>query len=99
VSLAVRCQHCVDAPCVAACLTAAMHRDPEAGTVLVDPTRCMGCWTCVLVCPYGAVFPDEARGIAVKCDLCPDRVQPACVEACPNGALVLEEVEPVCAGT
>ena len=92
VSLAVRCQHCVNAPCIAACLTGAMHRDPHTGAVICDPERCMGCWTCVLVCPYGAVFPDQARGIVVKCDLCPDREQPACVEACPNEALILEEV-------
>jgi carbon-monoxide dehydrogenase iron sulfur subunit len=93
-SLPVRCQHCTDAPCIAACLTGAMHLDARTGAVVVDSQRCMGCWTCVLVCPYGAVFPDEARGIATKCDTCPDLDVPACVETCPNGALVIVEIEP-----
>ena len=26
--------------------------------------------------------------MALKCDLCPDRKVPACVEACPTGAIV-----------
>ncbi len=29
--------------------------------------------------------------MAVKCDLCPDRPIPACVEACPTGAIVFME--------
>ena len=29
--------------------------------------------------------------MAVKCDLCPDRPIPACVEACPTGAILFVE--------
>jgi carbon-monoxide dehydrogenase iron sulfur subunit len=41
-----------------------------------------------MVCPYDAIFRDEEREVAIKCDLCPDREIPACVEACPTEALV-----------
>jgi carbon-monoxide dehydrogenase iron sulfur subunit len=46
-----------------------------------------------MICPFGAIRMDEERGKAVKCDLCPERETPACVEACPNRALVFEEME------
>ncbi len=92
-SVAVRCLHCEDAPCVAACLTGAMYRDPQTGAVLNDPDRCMGCWTCVMVCPHGAIVRDEERHRIVKCDLCPGLEVPACVANCPNKALTLV-VEP-----
>lgn len=91
-SMAVRCFHCEDAPCIAACLTGAMHRDTNTGAVISDPERCMGCWTCIMVCPYGAIARDEARRVVVKCDLCPGQATPACVANCPNEALVLEEL-------
>jgi carbon-monoxide dehydrogenase iron sulfur subunit len=86
-SLPVQCQHCAEPPCVYACLTGALWQDPESGLVHLDTAKCMGCWTCVLACPFGAITPDTQRGVAAKCDLCPDRTVPACVAACPNEAL------------
>ena len=91
VSFSVRCQHCVDAPCVQSCLTGALTQDSETGVVTVDTAKCMGCWTCILVCPFGAVMRDEEQGKAVKCDLCKGRAIPACVENCPNMALTFTE--------
>jgi carbon-monoxide dehydrogenase iron sulfur subunit len=87
--LSVRCQHCEDAQCVAACLTGALHRDEQSGLVLIDSERCIGCGTCMLVCPFGAISRDRETGKAVKCDGCLDRDVPRCVSACPNGALVV----------
>jgi carbon-monoxide dehydrogenase iron sulfur subunit len=92
-SLSIRCQHCKDTPCVTACLTGAMTVDKETGHVIHDAEKCIGCWTCIMVCPYGAVKPDFSRKIIIKCDLCPDLEIPACVANCPNEALVYEEVE------
>ena len=39
------------------------------GVVTVDKNKCVGCFTCVLVCPYGALAPD-ADGLMQKCELC-----------------------------
>jgi carbon-monoxide dehydrogenase iron sulfur subunit len=35
---------------------------------------------------------DRERAKVFKCDRCPEREIPACIEACPNRALILEEV-------
>lgn len=91
VSLAVQCRHCVEPWCVYACLTGAMSRDGESGVVSLEQGRCVGCWTCVLACPYGAIIPDLARRMVAKCDLCPHLLVPACVALCPNGALLWVE--------
>ena len=91
-SLAVQCHHCREPLCVYACLTGAMQKDPETGIVTSDPERCMGCWTCLMVCPYGALVRDPARRVVVKCDLCPHLATPACVAGCPNEALSLVEL-------
>ena len=42
---------------------------------------------CVMVCPFGAIVMDIEEKNALKCDMCPDRDTPACVEACPTKAL------------
>jgi carbon-monoxide dehydrogenase iron sulfur subunit len=92
VSLSVRCQHCDDAPCVRACLTGALSRDPLTGLVTVDEERCIGCGTCVLVCPLGVPKLDTAQKKMVKCDLCQGEEIPVCVANCPNEALLYVEV-------
>jgi len=92
-SLAVQCRHCEDPPCVDACLSGAMHRDEETGIVVYDDGKCMGCWTCIMVCPLGAIRMDSLnRKVVAKCDLCPGLEVPACVANCPNEALVYREV-------
>lgn len=88
ISFAIQCRHCDDAPCVEACITGAMHK--EDGRIVCDEDRCVGCWTCIMVCPFGVIKRDEGK-IASKCDLCPDEEIPVCVANCPNEALVYEE--------
>ncbi len=87
------CRHCEDAPCVKSCQTGALSQDPLTGVVSHHPTRCVGCWLCVMVCPYGVISREEERRIAVKCDRCIERSSPACVDACPTRALVFVEEE------
>jgi NADPH-dependent 2,4-dienoyl-CoA reductase/sulfur reductase-like enzyme/NAD-dependent dihydropyrimidine dehydrogenase PreA subunit len=83
---ALRCEQCEEPLCVFACKSGALQRDPLTGRVLLDDSRCVGCFMCLMVCPSG-VRPDPARDRVVRCDVCQDRDVPACVTACPTGAL------------
>ena len=85
------CRHCEDAPCMFACISGAITRD-ENGVVITNEDKCIGCWTCVMVCPYGVIGRHLQRHKAYRCDRCPDRDIPACVNACPTGALRYETV-------
>ena len=87
-SVAVNCRHCDNPACVNACITGAMHKDKKTGIVSVDENKCIGCMTCLAVCPVGCIKTDK---IAMKCDLCKGE-EPACVKNCPNKALVWLEV-------
>lgn len=87
----LRCFHCEDAPCIGACISGAMHLDEDVGTVACDTARCVGCWMCVMVCPYGSIRIHEGQKVALKCDRCPDEDEPACVRGCPTRALLVNE--------
>ena len=90
ITYAVSCRHCDDAICVKSCISGALT--VEDGMVTIDRRKCVGCLTCVLVCPYGAVRED-GEGVVRKCELCIENTggKPACVEGCPNRAIVFEE--------
>ena len=87
----LQCRHCDEPSCVQACMTGAMSKDLATGIVEHDADKCVGCWMCMLACPYGAIKRHGAKHLAVKCDLCKGRDVPACVENCPNRALIYEE--------
>mgnify|MGYP001766302714 CR=1 FL=1 len=82
------CRHCEDAHCVAVCRTGAMYQDPITGIVDRKEESCVGCWMCAMVCPYGVIGRRSETRVAVKCDRCKDLDIPACVKACPTGALL-----------
>lgn len=85
---AVTCHHCEDAPCANVCPVGAISR--VSGAVYVEQSLCIGCKSCMLACPFGAmqVTLQDAQVQALKCDLCLHRENgPACVEACPTKAL------------
>ena len=88
ISFSLHCQHCDEATCVYACITGALTRNSASGMIEVDKERCTGCWTCILVCPFGAIKQDTEKEKVVKCDLCQSEDLPACVTNCPNEALV-----------
>ena len=92
-SFALSCRHCEEPICVFSCLTGAMQKDPQTGVVFADVEKCVGCWTCVMVCPFSAVVPDVDAKKVFKCDLCPDLETPACVDGCPNRALMVVEYD------
>ncbi|HEX9926150.1 MAG TPA: 4Fe-4S dicluster domain-containing protein [Anaerolineae bacterium] len=87
-----QCMHCQDPACVSACTVGAL-RKTAAGPVVYDAHKCIGCRYCQYACPFGvpAYEWENALGLIHKCQMCVERLevarQPACVEACPNGAL------------
>lgn len=93
ITYAVSCRHCEDPICVRSCIAGALSKS-DAGVVQIDHSRCVGCYTCLLVCPYGALAPG-ADGLMSKCELCLTNGlgEPACVTGCPNRAIVYEERE------
>lgn len=92
-TISLQCRHCENPVCVQACISGGIFRDAMTGDVRITPEKCVGCWSCVMVCPFGAIVRHESLHRAMKCDLCPDRDTPACVDACPTGALVYGERE------
>jgi len=91
--VALQCRHCRQAPCLEACLTGALVRDPDTQLVVIRESRCIGCWTCTLFCPYGVIYPWPQRGIALKCDRCLYMENPICVDVCPTRALELVDLD------
>lgn len=105
ISTPVACHHCADAPCAAACPTGALYQDAEHGRVGIREESCIGCRSCVMACPFGAVdvvtkpvvvrmgnllIGERSKAMVIKCDLCADRPGgPACVESCPTKGLRL----------
>lgn len=90
ISFAVSCRHCEEPLCTKSCITGALSVND--GVIQIDKDKCVGCYTCILTCPYGAIVPSETGAIQ-KCELCINNSSgtPACVAGCPNKAIVFEE--------
>jgi len=86
----VTCRHCLDAPCVFACISGARQRTDEG--IRTNDSRCVACGMCYMVCPSGAIERNPATRSFASCDRCGDG-EPRCVDACPTGALRLIEDE------
>jgi len=90
------CMHCDDAPCVIACPTNSVSRDEVSGLISSDKSKCIGCHSCVMACPFGAPKYDN-DGKMEKCTGCSIRVEngltPACVRICPTKALKYDTIE------
>jgi Fe-S-cluster-containing dehydrogenase component/DMSO reductase anchor subunit len=91
------CNHCEDAPCMKNCPALAYTRDQETGAIIHHAEACIGCKYCTWACPYDAPKFNENTKIVEKCNFCVDRIsegkRPACVEACPVGALEFGQKE------
>ena len=91
VSFAVGCRHCEEPLCVKSCITGALSI--HDGVIQVEQDKCVGCYTCIMACPYGAVMPSDDGSVIQKCELCLNNStgSPACVKGCPNQDIVFEE--------
>ncbi len=99
-AMPIQCRQCEDAPCANSCPVGAIKQENKV--ISIDEKVCIGCKTCLLACPFGAIdlLPEydkgesvmqsgleEERKIAYKCDLCQGRDNQACIQACPQDAL------------
>ncbi len=92
----LRCNHCDDAPCIEICPTVSLFRRPD-GIVDFDKERCIGCKSCMLACPYDALYIDPNSNTAAKCNFCAHRVdiglKPSCEVVCPTQAIISGDLD------
>jgi Fe-S-cluster-containing dehydrogenase component/DMSO reductase anchor subunit len=91
------CHHCIEPACLDGCPVLAYDKDPVTGIVRHLDDQCIGCQYCIFKCPYDVPVYSRAKGIVRKCDMCHSRLAvgeaPACVQACPNGAIRIRLVD------
>ena len=83
--LPVTCQNCDKPFCTEVCPAKACRRDLETNKVIIDKTKCIGCKTCIIACPFGVPLFDKAEHVTIKCDFCDG--DPQCVAGCEAGAV------------
>jgi len=95
--LSMGCNHCLEPTCLSGCPVDAYTKDPATGIVKHSADACIGCQYCTWNCSYGVPQYNPERGVVGKCDMCHGRLSlgqaPACVTACPQGAIQIEIVK------
>jgi Fe-S-cluster-containing hydrogenase component 2 len=75
------------------CPVKAISRDDTLNRVMVDHNICIGCRSCVAVCPFGAMNFNITDRKNFKCDLCDG--DPQCVRFCDMKAVDYVEADRV----
>lgn len=96
----MQCMQCPDAPCLEGCPVDIIKFEDDFVKYYEDD--CIGCTSCDMVCPYGAVVmaantkadAPVSQMVALTCDLCggEDNKQ-ACINICPTDAISLIDYE------
>ena len=85
------CMHCSDPGCLKSCPAPGAIIQYANGVVDFQQENCIGCGYCVTGCPFNIPRISKKDSKAYKCTLCSDRLAvnqaPACVKACPTGAI------------
>jgi len=95
----VQCMHCNDPACASACIVGALKKS-DAGPVVYDAWKCIGCRYCMVACPFQIPAYEYQNALdpqVRKCTFCSPRLEqgkkPACVEICPCEALIFGKRE------
>jgi formate dehydrogenase iron-sulfur subunit len=94
-----QCLHCKEPACASACPVGALIKT-EAGPVVYDFDKCIGCRYCMVACPFEIPKYEWSKAQqpwVQKCTFCAERqadnLSPACVKTCPTDALLWGEQE------
>ena len=97
-----QCLHCKEPACVSVCPVSALKKT-EAGPVVYEYDRCIGCRYCMMACPFH--IPkyewESAHPWVQKCTFCSERINdgmiPACIKTCPTGTMFYDDHDAVLA--
>ncbi len=87
-----QCLHCKEPACVSVCPVTALKKT-DAGPVVYDFDRCIGCRYCMLACPFHIPKYEWEKALPwiQKCTFCSERMKegqtPACIKTCPTGTM------------
>ncbi|WP_088228671.1 4Fe-4S dicluster domain-containing protein [Desulfosporosinus sp. FKB] len=73
VSAPIQCRHCENAPCANACSEGCIVN--TEGVIYINQRTCIGCKTCIVACPFGAIDMvscsedgEKKQQTGLKCD-------------------------------
>lgn len=87
-----QCRHCLSPGCMSAAEKGEIVQDEKTGAVIYTPkTKDLPFKETLEGCPYNIPRQDPASKVLAKCTMCNGRISagvvPACVKACPTGAM------------